>query len=386
MRKFLIFLVVVIVLGVGAYFLFFSKAPVAVEEPKEEPALQIQVWDSAKENVQPQVFSYGTVTAVHEVQLSFDASGDVQYVLAKPGDHVRKGQTLAILKNEAMAAQVNQAAASYESTQKQVESSLEPATEENLETARSQLKVANAQLENLQESELATDLDILIQREVVRQSDLRLKSLELGMSGNQRAAQNALLNQAAAGLQYTLALYDGVVLKAPFSGELLDWTLQEGTSINPGMPVGTLTDSSHVEIITYLSDEDARRIAVDSHVTVEGGHEAQVLGISSRISEETGKRKVRIALSSSDYTLNQSVELEIAEREHPLEPLIPLSAIEVDADDTYVYAIENGMLVRQKIHVLELHGEWARVDGEVPTLMALRAQGLNSGTHVEILP
>jgi len=90
--------------------------------------------------------------------------------------------------------------------------------------------------------------------------------------------------------------------------------------------------------VTYLSTEDAAQISVGNRVIVDGQYEAEVIGVSSRIDEMTGKLKIRIQMDDLyELTSGETVKLAIQMDKPAGVTLVPLSAFVFDEGDAYVF-------------------------------------------------
>lgn len=374
-------------LALWAVFLSLNAVEAEVEPLVPEKALaQVELLTPrtlAKNRAN--LLAYGAVDAVQELPLVFEGQGTLTEVYVQPGAVLRKGQAIARLSNAALDAQIAQVEAAYNSTYYSYLNVAEGANEDQLAIAESQLRNAETQLEMLRETPEVNPLQIDLQRELVRQTDLNYKILQNGASGNALASQRSLVDQAAAGLQGARASYDKLVLRAPFDGELVSLDLQVGAPINPGNPVGYFFNKSQVEIVTYLSSQEADRLEGRGKVLVDGKYEGEVIGISSRVDPELKKRKIRISLSSLDgLTVGQTVSLSIEEAKPEVGVLAPVSAVLFDEDEAYVFTYKQGVLKKMRVEIGQIRGQWIEIFTEIKDPIIEQVRGRMDGEAVQI--
>lgn len=335
--------------------------------------------------------AYGVVDAVNELDLSFEVNGTVDRVFAYPGKQVKQGDAIAILKNDNLAAQVSQAAAAYDASFNSFLSFQSGARWEQVEQARSALRISMEQLDQLwdQHEEVVNGVEIdlsdeiELQEEIVLQNRLSLEILESDPKRTDTAAQWALVEQSRSALQNVVSTYDGIILRAPFSGEVVSLSLTEGELINPGQPVGKIINKSHVEVVSYLATEEANLIDGYNPVIVDGRYSGQVIGISTRVDEMTRKRKIRISLDHlGDLTVGDTVDIEIQESKVPNVHLLPLSAVIFDDDGQYVYVYSNGKISRKSIVTGGVRGDFIQAINLPKEPIVKVARGLSDGQKV----
>lgn len=381
-------------LGVGSRFLLNVDAEDAVPEP-ELASIQLLTFEALNE-MTSDLTAFGKVEAVQDSPLVFQINGKVDQLYVKAGDFVQKGQALARIQNEGLAAQVKQAQASYEAVYNSYLSVKSGASDYSVAGARSNMLIAEKTLEDLKtkrdaleamgEDSSELDLQIFIQEEILDQNYYNYQMLVDGAKESDLAAQEALVKQAAAGLESVMASYDELTLRAPFAGEVSSFSLQVGDLVAPGQSVGVLVNRDNIEVITYLSGKDARTISVHNPVWVNGEILGEVIGVSSRVDEFTKKRKVRIHLNSlGSLIVGETIEIQIEQDKAPLVTLLPLSALVFDDEANYVLAYEDGVLHQVEVKTGDLKGDLIEVI-EMPKLnIAADVSGLRDAEAVNLI-
>lgn len=197
------------------------------------------------------------------------SGGQVETLLVEDGALVTQGQPLAQLANPEFRLQVM-------TQEAQIASQLGGVASENLGIARSQAdrkaQLTQAQY-NLVEAEREYDArrqlhergflsDAGIQRSVaeVEFQRGRVDELQRGLVSEQHftATQGAMLDQTRSRLQSTLgalrASLDALIIRAPRSGRLTNFTLQPGQTLAPGDPAGQIDSESEWKLVAEVDE------------------------------------------------------------------------------------------------------------------------------------
>ncbi len=119
---------------------------IAVSSGAKPPTL---VTDTvALRDLRATVLATGTVTSTTDLNLSFASSGVISSIQVKVGDHVSKGQLLAMLSNQSQLGAVTQAQGSVKSAQAALNKLMQGATNEEVAIAQTALESAKVDLEN----------------------------------------------------------------------------------------------------------------------------------------------------------------------------------------------------------------------------------------------
>jgi multidrug efflux pump subunit AcrA (membrane-fusion protein) len=375
------------ILGILTLLLLWTSMSDAVSAEEEIiiPAKEVQLLTpSSLEANRNSIIAYGSFELDESLPLFFEANGTVERVYVTPGDEVYAGQVLAILSNGAQSAQVAQAAAGFNAAVSNYNGTVNGATYYQIEIAESQVNQAEERLEILEEMD-ASNEEINIQEESVRQAELNLRSILSGASSTQVQAQWAVVQQAQAGLNAAAAGYEMTVLRAPFTGTVVTFTPKAGEFASASQQIGHILNNGNGEVVTYLSSDEADRISGGNSVNIDERYMGTVVGISSIIDVSNGKRKVRIQLTQTDeYTPGEVLRVEITENKEKHITLVPLNAMSFDDDDAYVFAYKNGFAVQRKVQVAQIRGEYVEVISLPAISVISDIRGLSDGEVVTI--
>jgi RND family efflux transporter MFP subunit len=181
------------------------------------------------------VAAKGKVEAVEDVDLAPKTLGRVKEIYVREGDFVNKDDVIAVLENEELKAQVQQAKA-------------------NISRAQAELKETNQNLERLSE---------LFQRGIISKSELDSATMKYDVSLSQ-------LKKAQADLSYAEALLENTHIRAPFSGKIVKRYLDPGETITLEklVPIVTIADVTKILVKAEIDETDIRKINLGQRAIV----------------------------------------------------------------------------------------------------------------------
>lgn len=223
--------------------------------------------------------------------------------------------------------------------------------------------------------------------------DVARKNLEQGITGGQAedvAAAKAAVKQAQGGLAAARANLEKSIIRAPISGTVNSFSLKRGDYVQMTSPVLTIANNRALEILTYVSENDAREIAVGQPVAIEAAS-GVVTRIAPALDPATKKIEVRIGVNDPKGLINgQSVLVSIVRtRALPggaARITIPIAAIKVEAQRTIVFTVDTDTLVAHEVELGALLGERVVISsGLTPDMrIVVDARGLREGEKVEV--
>jgi RND family efflux transporter MFP subunit len=189
----------------------------------------------------------GTVRAAQTSEISSQAMGNIVEIRAHEGDHVRLGQTLAVLDDAQPRAAVQQAEAAS------------AAAKHEVSAADSELTLAAATLKRYQQ---------LYDKKSVSPQEFdevktRFQSTEArhDMALAEVSEANAALAQARTSLGYTR-------VRAPFAAVVTEKMAEAGVLASPGMPLFTLEDTRNFRLEVTVDESDIHLVRESQVVRV----------------------------------------------------------------------------------------------------------------------
>ncbi len=237
----------------------------------------------------------GTIEA-KSVLASFKVAGRIDSLSVDEGSYVEKGQELARLDTQEIAARLSQARGAHSAALAQVRQAADsvPLTSQQVETAieQARAKVAQAEVgvqEASQSLERATalyesgaasakSLDDAQNNYELAQNKLReaqsaldqalAARLKVQVAQSQYDAAVGQSEQAGGAVEEARAYLENTLLKAPMSGYITQKNLEEGELVNAGTPVLEITDIQHTYVKIFISETKIGRVHLDQEAEI----------------------------------------------------------------------------------------------------------------------
>ncbi|MBD3409601.1 MAG: efflux RND transporter periplasmic adaptor subunit [Ignavibacteriales bacterium] len=201
------------------------------EQEKQKPATPVRVYVVEPDSISAFVKSTGAIVSDDETIVFSKIGERIVRVNAKAGDYVRRGQVLAVQKNDMLRQAIKSAEASL------------TGAKINLE----QLAADHARVERLYN-----------QNAVSKQQYDQITA--------QKNAAEATLDQAKAGLAQAKENYDNSFIRTPISGELAALYVDKNQMLPAGQPVAQIVGSRVMKTKLKLSAKDAATISEGQRV------------------------------------------------------------------------------------------------------------------------
>lgn len=293
--------------------------------PAETPAPPpVQLGEARTERQTPYSTSTAEIVARQMATLRAEAAGRVIALRVERGERVRAGQILAKLDTGRTAAAVGAANAGIE-----------------------QAEAAFAQAQR--ERELVVRLE--------RAGSASRQQLDQAEDGVRLA--RAALSSARAQLRLTRRGLTEAVLRAPFSGTVVETPVNLGEFVAPGAPMVVVVDTSRLEARVLLDPREALDVEVGASALVD---------VFARDGERFEGRVLRVSDVVDSRTRRLPIEVEVLDPEARLRPgLMARVSVQTGAErealtvatravverfgDTYVFQVRDGVAVRVPVTV-----------------------------------
>jgi membrane fusion protein, multidrug efflux system len=224
------------------------------------PPISVAIAEAKSETIPNLLTGIGDLAAVHQVDVTTDVAGRITKIMFEAGAPVKAGEPLVQLFDEPEQA--------------------------DLLSFKAQATAAQLALE-------------------------RSKSLAARQFGPQATVdQNqALFDQANAGIAKTEAIISQKLVKAPFSGDLGVRKVELGQFLSAGSQIVSLTDLSQVFLNFTATEKDRAILAVGQTVKVKVDaypnriFEGKITAIEPQISSDTRNVKIQATIDNSDHSL-----------------------------------------------------------------------------------
>src|SRR5688572_104131 len=235
MRKTLLILVAVALLGGGAYAYYrYSQKP----EPPTITTARVTRGDLAET-----VGATGALQAVTTVQVGTQVSGTIQELNADFNSLVRKGQVLARLDPSLIQSQIEQARANL------------IRAEADLERLRVSLEDSRTKLTRAKE---------LAAKKLIAQTELEAAEVAVRSAEAQLRSQQAGVTQSQASLRQNQVNLAHTVIESPIDGLVISRNVDVGQTVAASMSAPTLfvlaADLTKMQVLASLDESDVGRI------------------------------------------------------------------------------------------------------------------------------
>lgn len=335
-----------------------TKAPAAVEAPPPP----VHAFTVQPVHVIPSSVATAEILANRDALLRSETAGRVIAVSVETGDRVDEGQVLVRLD-------VGRSASAVQAAQAAV--------------AQAQARLGQAERELSRTEKLVDTGGLPEQRLDDARDAVRLAS--------------AALDAARAEAQLARRGLTEAVVRAPFSGTIVERIVELGEYLAPASPMLTLADTSALKARVLLDPREALDVAVGARA---------VATVYARPGEEFGGKVVRVGEVIDPRTRRLPVEIELDEHGGRLRPGLvarfsvetsePTTVLQVPLDGVFerfgsqhVYVVENGIAQRRAVVLGDVRAGHAEVERGLRAGEVVVSKGVTrvvDGSKVRVVP
>ena len=273
-----------------------------------------------------------------------------------------------------------------------------------LESAKNALETAQ------QESNGGNSQTIINARAIYQATTAQLEASERNALKSIESAQNALENarrsaelsrvSAKSSVDSAYGNYDQarisqgkLIIKAPFTGKVVEIPVKIGEETNPGIHLITVEDDSRLQLVTYLSAGDIQKVNLGDEVIInKNGEVTYITSISPSADPITKKYKVEMEHISTTLRPGELIKLTFKTGEKVFNSdriFVPLPALYILTDEIFVWKLENRKTVKATITAGEIVGDYVEVLSGLEIGDEIISEGgrliENEGVKVDIL-
>lgn len=353
-------LVIGVALASGGYYVYKNKpgwfgsvaqakAGDAAGKKPEKEATPVELATAKRGEIAAFLSATANLRALREVQVSTQAEGIVQKVLAEEGDFVKEGQVLCTLDDAPVRIRLQLAQEKLEQAKLQ------------MEKARIRQQKAAAQIGHTQAEfdryEKARKEGLVSDKEV---ATYKYKLDELTHDERSSVSEAKEFQHKVAELEAEIAQtkldLSRTEVRAPFAGFVTQRTVNIGQRLRPNDNLFSLGAFSPLFADVHLSEKDTRAVHSGQPATVRLGSEdtATVQGKVERISpivdQASGTVKVTVAMEPQPgFRPGAFVRVEIRTDTKADAIVIPKRALVEEDGQNYVYVATNDVAKRTKV-------------------------------------
>lgn len=207
-------------------------------------------------------------------------------------------------------------------------------------------------------------------------------------------AADAQVKSALGALRGAQARLEKTIVRSTISGTINTLYVETGDFVSPFSPIAIVSNNRALEIIAYVTEEDAQSLTLGERVAIEGNATGVLTRIAPAVDPRTKKIEIRIGILSGAGLVNgQSVTLTIS-RGIPATAQnsrisLPLSAIKFTPQGAFVFTVTaSSTLNAEPVELGPILGDRVVITRGVTSNMRIvsDARGLKNGATVEIKP
>ncbi len=217
------------------------------EPPIRETVSNVSVLVAQRATVPDYVEAVGTVRAAQTSQLASQIMGTITNISVHEGDHVRRGQVVAIIDEAQQRAGVDRATAGLQASQQEI-----AAAEADYSLAESTLKRYQS----------------LYDKKSVSPQEFDEVKTRFAAAQARRDAARAGRAQAESGLTQARTSFDYTRIRAPFDGIVTAKLVDAGTMASPGMPIVIVEDPTRFRLEATVDESTIGIVRLGATVPV----------------------------------------------------------------------------------------------------------------------
>ena len=338
-----------------------ERAPTEADDQKHPPGTSgdvvAAVARAERHGVGNTLTIAGEFKPFQDVDVHAKVAGYIKVIHVDVGDHVRAGQTLAILEIPELAAQLAGADASVRRSKEEIRRA-----EGDLARAQSAHSAAHSAYTRLKQAAEAR-AGLVAQQEIddSQAKDLEAEAQVSGSSAALSAAQQQLQVAEASQKQYA-ALSDYSRIVAPFSGVVTARYADTGALIAAGtssstqsMPVVRLAEISKLRLVLPIPESVAAQIHLGDPVearvqALNQDFVGKVSRFADSLDRQTRTMETQIDFDNRDGRLipGMYAETRLSLREKKDALTIPLEAVTRNGDDATVFSVNSQNIIEER--------------------------------------
>lgn len=261
-----------------------------------------------------------------EVDLNSKIPGVIDQVLVEEGQEVKKGDTLIVISSESIEAKKQQAEAVTAAAEATYNKALNGARSQEVAQAKAAFDLAEktyTRIKSLYEQEAvsANTYDQVYAQYTAAKEVYEMA--EQGARDEDKAAAEALVQQAKAATAEVQSYLDDAVIKASMDGVVTELNVDEGELVSSGMPLATLTSKEKPYIEINVKETDLANVHMGDEVDITiAAYEGEVFkGKIVNVNQKPDFATKRATNNNGDFdVLSYGVKIEFADIDKDIYP------------------------------------------------------------------
>jgi membrane fusion protein (multidrug efflux system) len=210
------------------------------------------------------------------------------------------------------------------------------------------------------------------------------------------ASTDANVETALGGLQAAQANLEKTIIRSPISGVIVSLPVTQGDFITTGNEVAEVSNPSALEVDTYVTTDDAKTLAVNAPVMLDGDVAGVITSIAPTLDPTTNEIEVKIGITGDASTLTdgETVSVSLARTVTPSvsassQLLVPIDAVKINPDGAVVLTVTaSSTIAYVPVTLGTILGQQVVILGGLTasTTIVTDARGLSLGDAVVVDP
>ncbi|MBU1445918.1 efflux RND transporter periplasmic adaptor subunit, partial [Patescibacteria group bacterium] len=152
-----------------------------------------------------------------------------------------------------------------------------------------------------------------------------------------------------------------LTITAPFSGKVTQIEIEEGDEVNAGTLLVGIENSDTLKIVAYLAADEVGKINIGDSVKIGKESTDVIAAIAPSADPITKKYKVEILHNNPHLRPGQFVKLKFQVGEADGRIFMPITAINILADENFVWVIKDGNAIKTFVDIGQIEGEFVEI-------------------------
>ncbi len=266
-------------------------------------------------------------------------TGEIEKIMFKKGERVKKGDLIIKLKNDEQFARLKLA-------------------EANLKAGIAQLKQTRIRSSNIQKS--LERAERLFADKIVSESNLEQTKTESQVMQEALNISEANILQLESQMRIAKSLYDNTFIRAPFDGVVSDIYVEIGEYLVPGTPIYDLFSDENYYLSSRFDEVDAAKITTGMKVRLKSDAlsnkvlEGRVNWVSPVVTSDIKSSRgvevhFEITSTEPDMRIGMTFEAEVIVNTKQGVKYLPSSVVVGKYTDKYVFVVKGDTIVKKPI-------------------------------------
>ncbi|EHQ91157.1 efflux RND transporter periplasmic adaptor subunit [Desulfosporosinus youngiae] len=337
-KKAVSYLAIVLVLAMGGFLLHNTGSWAAMQNNPQvtsDSKVSVEVRKAETMTIRPFMSYDATLLSGEEGVVGADVPGKVVQILFSEGDIVKKGTSLIVLDSQDMNDQLKGAQAQLAAVQATL-----PKAEANVQISQRNFNNAKA----------------LYEAGAVSANDLSDAETGLKVAQADLAALQANISAAQSGIDRLEHNMANLVIKAPMDGVVEDKNVAIGQYAGPGAPLAMIKDTSTIQAVIKIAQEDAVKIQAGQKAQVRVSGDTQVyegtvsyVSTTASMASRTFTAKVEVPNPGKRLKPGSYANVNLVSGTEVSALTIPLRSVAGSKGSYYVFTAENGVARRTAV-------------------------------------